>query len=95
MRKLIAILFIVAFASTLLPGVFSWDQKKISLFSAVEEESCDNDKAPEKDDAKEIYTHQFLVSAQPVLNISYHTPSILFTDDPLIGHHTPPPDFSC
>jgi hypothetical protein len=96
MKKWIAILFILAMCGTLLPGVLSYDQKKVVLFSTVEEEQPHSVKAFKvKEDAKALSTEQWLLLAGAHLHTDYANLFILFSDDPCLGIQTPPPDWFC
>lgn len=96
MKQLIALFFIAALSTTLLPGVLSWDQKKISLFSTVEEEQPDQDNTlKEKNDPKAVLTHDVYHLVQSVVQTAYSNIFILFNEDPFFNNQTPPPDSFC
>lgn len=96
MRKWIALLFILALSSTLLPAVLSYEQKKVVLFSTVEEEQPDGGKQIKiKDDTKALLQPELYIPAFYSLYKSYPRLSVLFSDDPVTGMHTPPPDLFC
>lgn len=96
MKKGIAILFILALSGTLLPGVLSYEQKKVVLFSTVEEEQPHAAKDFKvKEDAKALPDEPWLLLAGERLHTHYPHLFILFSDGPCLGRHTPRPDLFC
>ncbi len=96
MKKLISILFILVMCGPFLPAVLSYEQKKVVLFSTVEEEQPDGTKKVNgKEETKAVFeNHFYLLPSNPVSS-SYPNVFLLFSDDPCIGNHTPPPDSVC
>ena len=96
MKKLIAILFIVALGGTLLPGVLSFKTSKVVLFSTVEEEHPDSGKEVKgKAEVKALFAHTIYSLACTCNPWVYPTLLIHLTEDPCLGDHTPPPDSFC
>lgn len=96
MKKWIAILFILALGGTLLPGVLSYGQKKVVLFSTVEEEQPHSAKDFKvKEDVKALTAEQVFAVAGSCRHTDYPNLFILFSDDPCLGLLTPPPDVFC
>jgi hypothetical protein len=96
MKKWISLLFILALCGTLLPAVCSYDQKKLVLFSTVEEEQPEHGKEVKgKSDIKALLFEQSYLVTATSINSSYPRLFILFSDDPCMGNHTPPPDWFC
>ena len=96
MRKWISLFFILAMCGTLLPAVLSYDQKKVVLFSTVEEEQPDLGKeAKAKEVAKTFLADHSYLATNTSSSTAFPNLFILFSDDPCIGKHTPPPDPFC
>lgn len=96
MKKFVSILFILIMCGSFLPAVLSYDQKKIVLFSAVEEEQPDGTKElKNSDETKAVSESYFYLLACTNTQSLYPNLLILFADDPCIGNHTPPPDSFC
>lgn len=96
MKKWIALLFIFALCGTLLPAVLSYEQKKVVLFSTVEEEHQEHVKVVKaKEDIKSFLVDAPYLIPGACIPPVYPNLFILFSDDPCLGNHTPPPDWFC
>ncbi len=96
MKKSIALLFILAMCGTLLPAVLSYEQKKVVLFSTVEEEHPEQAKGVKgKEVTKAFCSDLSYPLAGSCIHTAYPNLFILFSDDPCLVNHAQPPDWFC